>query len=72
MLIAREGWNKPKEIIVTRGNIKIPIIEWSIKENNIAYIKLNHFTENSPQEFRKTVAEVLEKNPKRYYFRFEK
>lgn len=64
LLIGRKGWDKAKEFNITRGNIKIPIIEWKIKENNIAYIKFNHFTENSPQDFKETIQKALERNPK--------
>jgi carboxyl-terminal processing protease len=64
LLIGRKSWEKPQEVGVTRGNIEIPIIEWSIKENNIAYIEFYNFTENSPEEFRKIVNDVLERNPR--------
>jgi carboxyl-terminal processing protease len=59
LLITREEWDKTEEIKIIRGTIKIPIIKWEIKEDNIAYIQFYHFTENSAGEFRKIVREIL-------------
>ena len=64
LLISREEWNQAKEIKVIRDLIKIPILKWEMKENNIAYVQLYHFTENSADEFRKTITQVLKENPK--------
>ena len=64
LLITREEWDEVKEIKITRGTIKIPIIKWEIKDDNIAYIQFYHFTENSAGEFRKIVREALESQAK--------
>ncbi len=63
LLIFREEWEEAKEIKIIRDEIKIPIIKWEIKDNNIAYIQFYHFTENSASEFRKTINEILELQP---------
>ncbi len=59
LLIARDEWDKAKEIEIIRNTIQIPIIKWEIKEGNIAYIQFYHFTENSAGQFRKTVKEII-------------
>lgn len=59
LTIVRDSLHKAKEITITRGVIKIPVIDWEIKQDNIAYIQLYHFTENSPRLFRKTAQEIL-------------
>jgi len=64
LLIFREDWEEAKEIKIIRDEIKIPIIKWEIKDNNIAYIQFYHFTENSDIEFRKTVNDILKIKPK--------
>lgn len=64
LLIIRDDWDEAKEIKVIRDTIEIPIITWELLEENIAYIQFYHFTENSADQFRKTVKEVLETNPK--------
>ncbi len=57
LLIARDG-EYTKEITVTRGVIRIPIIKWEMKENDIAHVELFHFTESALVQFRKTVGEI--------------
>jgi carboxyl-terminal processing protease len=64
LLIARDGMEETKEIKIIRDIIQIPIIDWEIKKGNIAYIRLFHFTETSPGEFRKAIKEILKQNPK--------
>lgn len=64
LLIARNGLDETKEIKIIRDTIQIPIIKWEIKEGDIAYIQLYHFTENSASQFRKTIREILKFNPK--------
>ncbi len=58
LLISRDELDETKEITITRATIKIPIIEWEMKENNLAYIELFHFTESSISQFRNTVDQV--------------
>jgi carboxyl-terminal processing protease len=64
LLIARDEWDEAKEITITRDTIQIPIIKWDLKNGNIAYIQLYHFTENSAGQFRKTVKEVIKSDTK--------
>ncbi len=64
LLIARDKWDEAKEIKIVRDTIQIPIIKWEIKEDNIAYIQLYHFTENSAAEFARVIGEVLNSQPK--------
>lgn len=64
LLITRDGFDETKEIKIIRDTIQIPIIKWEIKDDNIAYIQLYHFTESSANQFRKTIKEVLNFNPK--------
>lgn len=64
LLIARDGTEESKEIKIIRDIIQIPIINWEMKEGNIAYIELYHFTENLRWEFKKVVEEITKQNPK--------
>lgn len=63
LLIARDDWDEAREIEIARATIQIPIIKWETKDNDIAYIQLYHFTENSAGQFSKVVREVLQSNP---------
>ncbi len=64
LLVMRDEWDETKEIKITRGTIKIPIIKWEMKEENIAYIQFYHFTENAPKEFEKVVNQILDAQAK--------
>jgi len=62
LLILRDDWEEAKEIIITRANIKIPIIKWEIKDDHIAYVQLYQFTENGATEFEKVIKEIKKSN----------
>lgn len=64
LLIDRDDWTEAKEIAVVRDTIKIPILKWEFKEDNIAYVKLYHFSENSSDDFRNAANQMLKSNPK--------
>jgi len=64
LMIDRNDWTEAKEITVVRDTIRIPILTWEFRENNIAYIKLYHFSENSADEFRNAANQILKSNPK--------
>ncbi len=57
LVIAREGQQKPLTLTVTRDTIKVVILETEKKPNGIFVIKLYHFSENAPDEFRKAIQE---------------
>jgi len=63
LTIIREGADKPLEIPVTRGMIDLKSVTWEMKDNNIAYIEINDFAEDTGSEFKETVSEVLLANP---------
>jgi carboxyl-terminal processing protease len=59
LTIMRDEWDGPKEFKVKRDVIEIPSMKWELKENNIAYIKLYHFSERSHLDFQKIALEIL-------------
>ena len=64
LTIIRDEWDKPKEITIIRDVIKIPTIDWEMKDNGIAYIQLYNFYEQAPFLFYKAAVDVALKNPK--------
>lgn len=48
---------EPKEIIITRDAIVIPNIRTSVKPGSVFVLQLSHFSESSPDDFQKAVAE---------------
>jgi carboxyl-terminal processing protease len=53
-----------KEVKIIRAQIKIESVRWKMVDNNIAYIELRYFNEDTLDVFTKTVMEVIKKNPK--------
>jgi len=62
LTVYRNEFDSPQEISIIRDTIKIPIIRWDLKDNNIAYIKIYHFTSNLPSKFEDVVSEILRSN----------
>lgn len=48
-----------KEISITRDDIKIPTVKWTLKKDKIAYLQLFNFGQTAPTEFRKAMLEIL-------------
>lgn len=65
LYITRDGFEKAKEIKITRGTIKIPIVKFEMKGSDTAYIALYHFTSNSSIELRNALREALNVGAKR-------
>ncbi|MFZ5559830.1 MAG: S41 family peptidase, partial [Patescibacteria group bacterium] len=65
LTIMRKTFDKPKEYILTRDVIVVPVARWEMKENGIAYIKIYQFASNLPSKFEDIVSEILKNNAKR-------
>jgi carboxyl-terminal processing protease len=48
--ILREGFEKPKEFVMTRDIIEIKSVIWKVIDGNIGYVKLRQFQENTADE----------------------
>ena len=64
LLILRNGWEKPKEFVITRAQIKVPTIDWDVKEGNILHLKFYAFNENVPSRFYRAVSGGVAKGAK--------
>jgi carboxyl-terminal processing protease len=62
--IIREGVEQPFDITVTRAQITIPSTEYKMLDNNIAYIRLNAFSNTTGDELNAALQELLASNPK--------
>jgi len=60
LTIKRNGESENLEISIVRDTIKIPIIEWEKKGDDIAYIEFSHFTETASGDFENIVQEILQ------------
>jgi carboxyl-terminal processing protease len=64
LTIRREGVEQPFDVTITRTQITIPSTEYRMLDNNIAYIRLNAFSNTTGDELRAAVKELLAQNPK--------
>jgi carboxyl-terminal processing protease len=51
------------DVTITRANIVVPTAESEMLEDNIAYVALYNYGENTTQQLRNTLRDLLEQNP---------
>lgn len=59
LAIFRDGWEEPQEFTIVREEIKVPTLDWDVKEGNILHIKLYSFNENAPMLFYRAMVDGL-------------
>ncbi len=59
LTIFRDGWTNTKDIKIIRDTIKVPSMEWSLKNGNVAYIQIYQFDESLSADFEKSALEIL-------------
>lgn len=68
LTIMRNGFDKPKDFAITRDIIVIKSVQPRMLDNNIAYIRLMAFQEDTVPAFDKAVRELILQNPKGIIF----
>jgi len=63
LTVSREGIDKLKEIEIIRDIIVVETVEWKMMENNIAYLKISQFNEDTSAEFDSHINDILIENP---------
>ncbi len=61
LTIMRNSFDEPKDFVIKRDVINVPALELSFLDNNIAYLQLLNFNENSANEFYKAVMQINKK-----------
>ncbi len=51
LTILRDGWDKPKEIPITRKTVEAPTLDFKMVGGNIAYVQLYQFNANAERLF---------------------
>jgi carboxyl-terminal processing protease len=64
LTVMREGVEQPFDIPITRAQITIPSTEYRMLDNNIAYLRLNQFSNTTGEEINAALEELLAQNPK--------
>lgn len=60
--IFRDGFEEPKEFVITRGTVKIKSVKYTDLENGFAYIKLTSFIENTFRDLNVELTKHTQKN----------
>jgi carboxyl-terminal processing protease len=58
LTITRDGLSESAEVIITRLKINIPSVLFSIKPNNIAYLRVMQFNDKTTGEFDKAIKQI--------------
>jgi carboxyl-terminal processing protease len=64
LTVAREGESEPLEFVIVRAKISVPSVTGEMLDNDIAYIDINSFGDNTTEELRNKLDELLAQNPK--------
>jgi carboxyl-terminal processing protease len=62
LTIARESEEKPKDITITRGNVKIRSVKFTDMNEGYAYVKITSFIENTGKDLEKVLTEHTKKH----------
>src|SRR3989344_970343 len=65
LTIFREGWDHSRDIKITRDTIKPVIIQWSMKEGNVAYVQIFQFDMILSNDFKKIAKEITDQKAQR-------
>lgn len=60
----RKGVDKPFKVDITRDTIVIKSVVWKMKDNNIAYLKIAHFNQDTSELFDQAIRQIILKNPR--------
>lgn len=64
LTITSNGIETLKEVKIIRDTINVPTVEWEMKEDNIVYLRISYFNQDTWEEFDKAVREFLLKSPR--------
>jgi carboxyl-terminal processing protease len=63
LTIRREGVEEPFDVEIVRAHIVVPSLESKMLEGNLAYVHLFNFGENTNDELRRVLKELLDQKP---------
>ena len=64
LTVMRDNVREPKVFVITREEIILKTVKSNIMENNIGYIRISMFDEDTGSEFKKALKELTSKNMK--------
>jgi carboxyl-terminal processing protease len=63
LTIMRKGQEKPVEVSITRDVIRVRAVRWNTEGDDIGYIRLTQFNEQTTENLKKGIAEIQAKIP---------
>jgi len=64
LTIQRAGVEEPFDVTVTRAEITVPSTDYRMLDNNIAYVRLSAFSEDTGSELHAALKDMMAQNPK--------
>jgi len=64
LVIMRKGWTDSKEFEITRAKITVKSVNWQMKDDNIAYISIGQFGDDTTPLMQQAAKEIADKKPK--------
>lgn len=65
LTIARDGWTNTKDFKITRETIKIPSVDLSFKEGDVAYVQIYQFDQMLRSDFKNIAFQILQSSAKK-------
>lgn len=59
LTVLRNGWEEPQDFKIVREEIKVPTLDWDVKEGNVLHVRLYAFNENAPSLFYQAMIDGL-------------
>ena len=64
LTIIRAGWEQPQRFEITREKIQVKSVKWEMRPDNIAYIQINQFGDDTTDLMQEVAQEIKAKSPK--------
>ncbi len=62
LLVRHPDDDAPREIEITRAEIKVPSVRWEMLPENIAHITVTNFTERTASEFASAIKDIIDQD----------
>lgn len=64
LTVIHKNKEEPEDIAIKRDKINIPTVDWEMKEDNLAYLQIKYFNQNTWSQFNQAVEEIKQKPTK--------
>lgn len=64
LIILSAGASAPREVTIVRDTIVVKSVSWKMVDDNIVYLKISSFAEDTSEGFEQAVRQIVLKNPR--------